>query len=421
MLHNISELQTALSSSLLSQLAIGIVLLFVAWLVYRRFGAVEQTPVPPVQGAHIAASTTALDTLTSTAQDHALPPVEHIHAGAAEQHSHVWLKKYIPDTVLDEYENRHHMGNYVIDRVTGEKTFEQMSIYVRLGMHLLYYGSRQAQLLHVKRVQDVLREQSVKMGQMYDSPESRAHIRPFLDSFQLWDSMREMRKPDPDHYETFNEFFAREIRPEARPVHEPENELVTSSPADCRLTAFPTVDLATKYWIKGFGFTLERLLGDAQLAEYFDGGSLVIARLAPQDYHRWHAPITGTVEYVKKIPGTYYTVNPQAISQEGTLNVFAENRRDVMVMHRPVTGNKVAVVAVGAMLVGSIKWNPGMEEPGTTMKRGDCQGAFQYGGSTVIVVYPKGEVVLDEDLVRNSCDHQCETIVKVGWRVGAKH
>ncbi|ETI24808.1 hypothetical protein G647_04178 [Cladophialophora carrionii CBS 160.54] len=264
MSHSISDLQTALSSSLFPQLTVGIFLLFVAWLVYRRFGAMERVAsVPPVHGAHIAASATALDTLTSTAQDHALLPVEHIHAGAAVKHSHIWLAKYIPDPVLHEYENRHHVGNYVMDRVTGEKTFEQMSIYVRVGMHLLYYESRQAQILHVKRVQEVLRR-----------------------------------------------------------------------------------------------------------AERQDG---------PGDYHRWHAPVTGTVDYVKKIPGTYYTVNPQAISQEGTLNVFVENRRDVMIMHQPVTGNKVAVVAVGAMLVGSIKRNPGMEEPGKTMKRADCQGAFQCG------------------------------------------
>jgi phosphatidylserine decarboxylase len=130
--------------------------------------------------------------------------------------------------------------------------------------------------------------------------------------------------------------------------------------------------------------------------------------------------VTGTVEGVKKIPGTYYTVNPQAINEPTTLDVFAENRSDVMVMNRAATGNKVAVVAVGAMLVGSIKWNPGMEEPGRSIKRGECQGAFQYGGSTVIVLYPKGEVVLDEDLVRNSCEHQCETLMKVGWSVGGK-
>jgi phosphatidylserine decarboxylase len=48
------------------------------------------------------------------------------------------------------------------------------------------------------------------------------------------------------------------------------------------LTAFPTIDLATKYWIKGYGFTLEKLLGSAELAQQFDGGSIVIARLAPQ-------------------------------------------------------------------------------------------------------------------------------------------
>ncbi|KAK5464801.1 hypothetical protein LTS15_001364 [Exophiala xenobiotica] len=370
--------------------------------------------------AQIHASATALDSLTTAAQDHSVPPLEHIHAGAAEHKSHAWIQKWIPASVLDDYEARYQMGNYVIDRNTGEKSFEQMSVYVRLGMHFLYYGSKQAELLHVKRVQELLEEQSVKMGRSYDSPESKDHIKPFLDSFELWPTMEEMVKPNPEDYATFNEFFSREIRPEARPVHEPDNDHVTSSPADCRLTAFPTIDLATKYWIKGFGFTLERLLGDAELANYFDGGSLVIARLAPQDYHRWHSPVTGTVEGVKKIPGTYYTVNPQAINEPTTLDVFAENRRDVMVMNRTATGNKVAVVAVGAMLVGSIKWNPGMEEPGRSIKRGECQGAFQYGGSTVIVLYPKGEVVLDEDLVRNSCEHQCETLMKVGWSVGGK-
>ena len=133
---------------------------------------------------------------------------------------------------------------------------------------------------------DVLEQQSIKMGRSYDTPESKAHIKPFIDRFQLWDSMKEMVKSDPDAYENFNAFFSREIRPDARPVHDPENEMVTSSPADCRSTAFPTIDLATKYWIKGFGFTLERLFNDAELAEYFDGGSIVIgttraARLSP--------------------------------------------------------------------------------------------------------------------------------------------
>lgn len=200
-----------------------------------------------------------------------------------------------------------------------------------------------------------------------------------------------MKQPDPTKYATFNEFFAREIKEEARPIADLHDDLVVSSPADCRLTAYPTVDLATKYWIKGHGFTLERLFNSTQLAEHFDGGSLVIARLAPQDYHRWHSPVSGTVESFNEISGAYYTVNPQAINESGTLDVFCENKRSVMTMKRSSTGNLIAIVAVGAMLVGSIRYVPGVEV-GAEVRRGQCLGAFYYGGSTVIVVYPPGEV-----------------------------
>ena len=204
-----------------------------------------------------------------------------------------------------------------------------MSVYVRLGMHLLYYGSQQEKLLHSTRALKLLDEQSVKMGIQYDSPQSVNHIQPFIDSFQLGPTMSEMVEPDPTKYPTFNDFFAREIKETARPIAEPENDLVVSSPADCRLSAFPTVDLAKKYWIKGFGFTLARLLDDDDLAKTFEGGSIAIARLAPQDYHRWHAPVSGTVTSINDIPGAYYTVNPQAINEPGLMDVFCENERYV--------------------------------------------------------------------------------------------
>lgn len=229
-----------------------------------------------------------------------------------------------------------------------------------------------------------------------------------------------MVKPDPNSYATFNEFFAREIKESARPIAEPGNELVASSPADCRLTAYQTIDLATDYWIKGKGFSVAKLLGDEEVAQKFDGGSIVIARLAPQDYHRWHAPVSGEVVAINDIPGAYYTVNPQAINEPGTLDVFCENKRSVMMLKRSSTGSPIAVVAVGAMLVGSIKYVGGVDQPGTTVRRGQCLGAFYYGGSTVIVLFPRGEIVLDQDLVRNSTEEKCETLMRVGWRVGIK-
>ena len=237
------------------------------------------------------------------------------------------------------------------------------------------------------------------------------------ESFDLSSTLSEFVEPDPNKYPDFNAFFAREIRPDARPVAEPGNEGLISSPADCRLTAFPTIDLATKYWIKGFGFTIAKLLGDDEnLAKTFDGGSIIIARLAPQDYHRWHAPIGGRISNVKEIDGSYYTVNPQAINQPGTLDVFCENRRSVMLVDGKV--GPVAIVAIGAMLVGSIKYVNGVEAPATDISRGQCLGAFYYGGSTVVVLFPPGSVVLDEDLVRNSTSEQpCETAINVGERV----
>ncbi|CAN8102004.1 unnamed protein product [Discula destructiva] len=73
------------------------------------------------------------------------------------------------------------MGNYVIDRQTGEKAFESMSIYVRLGMHLLYYGSEQERLLEWCKAKQLLMEQSKKMGREYDDPESVNHIQPFIE------------------------------------------------------------------------------------------------------------------------------------------------------------------------------------------------------------------------------------------------
>jgi phosphatidylserine decarboxylase len=374
----------------------------------------------PLTDAGYTASAGALEELTTRAENHNQPPTSHIHGSSTTVESHTWLSKILPAGTIESVENKFHLGNYVLDRQTGEKTWEAMSIYVRVGMHLLYYGSAQENALHWQRTVQLLQSQSEKMGIEYDSPESKQHIVPFIQSFQLEPTLFEMVEPDPTAYPTFNAFFAREIKESARPIAEPENDVVTSSPADCRLTAFPSINLATKYWIKGYGFTLERLLGSPELAAQFDGGSLVIARLAPQDYHRWHAPVSGTVRGIKDIPGAYYTVNPQAINEPGTLDVFCENKRSVMTLERSSTGSPIAIVAVGAMLVGSIKYVGRVDTVGTQVRRGQCLGAFYYGGSTVIVVYPPGEVVLDEDLVKNSTAYNMETYMKVGWRTGVK-
>ena len=262
---------------------------------------------------HFDATESLLKDITSKSEKHD-DPQQHINTPSDQPKSRSWFRAVFPYNSLEDFENQWHLGNYIIDRQTGKKSFEPMSIYVRVGMHLLYYGSQQENVLHWKRTQALLRDQSLKMGRQYDSPASKAHIRPFIQSFGLEETLSELTEPDPKKYATFNDFFAREIKASARPIAEPENQKCVSSAADCRLTTYPTVDLATKYWIKGFGFTIATLLRNDVLAETFEGGPIVIHRLAPQDYHRWHAPVSGTIVSITEIPGTYYTVNPQAVN-----------------------------------------------------------------------------------------------------------
>jgi phosphatidylserine decarboxylase len=406
----------------------------------------NQTPTPAPSKEEHEAATKALNTLLTnhaTTTSSASQPQTPTHASPTTK-SYLSYLALPQQASLEAFENSWHLGNYVLDRHSGAKTFEPMSIYVRLGMHFLYYGTGQEAVLHWKASQNLLRHQTEALGKTYDSPASTRHIRPFIESFGLKESLGELAQPDPDKYATFNEFFARELRSGVRPVDGEEDPRVVSSIADCRLIVFGTVGLAVKYWVKGFGFTIGRLLGEekdgdgkgghperekekeretrSKWATSFEFGSIAISRLAPQDYHRWHSPIDGVIESITEIPGTYYTVNPQAINEAGVLNVFCENRRSVMIVRRKVGPSQpptsiVAIVAVGAMLVGSIRYDPGIVV-GAEIKRGQCLGAFQYGGSTVIALFPKGEVVFDEDLIANSTEKCCETLVKVGWRIG---
>lgn len=183
------------------------------------------------------------------------------------------------------------------------------------------------------------------------------------------------RTADSLFIETFNEFFYRKLKPDARPVEAPEDPYRLVSGADCRLMAFETVQSATSLWIKGREFTISRLLGDAHKAdaERYVGGALCIFRLAPQDYHRFHSPVDGVIGPMTYIAGEYYTVNPQAIRTQ--LDVYGENARKIVPIESPQFG-KVMAVCVGAMMVGSIKTTV---NEGDTVKRGQEFGYFAFG------------------------------------------
>lgn len=182
-------------------------------------------------------------------------------------------------------------------------------------------------------------------------------------------------------------------------------------PADCRIVCFEDITSATSYWIKGRNFSIGSLLGDADRDEYYRGGSIVICRLAPQDYHRFHSPAAGRVVGVKYCHGEYYTVNPVAVREE--LDVLTENKRVLFYIDTEYFG-QIAYVAVGATLVGSIRMTV---DEGSVLNAMDEVGYFAFGGSTIVLLFRSNTVVLDRDLLTSS-EEGIETLVQVGMSLG---
>jgi phosphatidylserine decarboxylase len=253
---------------------------------------------------------------------------------------------------------------------------------------------------------------SAAEGRTMDAPASAAKIAPFIATHAI--NMKEAVRERAADYATFNDFFARELKPEARPIAAAADDAVVVSPADCRAVAYASVAAAAQVWIKGATFTVETLLGPAfaDVAPLFVGGAVLLSRLAPQDYHRWHMPVTGRLGRRAAVDGALYTVSPMAVRQAAP-DVFCANKREVVLVHTRHFG-AVAMVCVGATVVGSINI---VLPDGAFAAKGACHGFFAFGGSTVLTIFQPGAVAFDADLLVNS-QTPLETFVRVGERVG---
>lgn len=255
-------------------------------------------------------------------------------------------------------------------------------------------------------VRKLLRSLSFKQGRKYDDPASASQINGFVNFHQL--DMSEVLRPM-NEFKTFNEFFYRQLKSDARPCSAPDRPDIITSPADCRAVVFDRIDEAQRIWVKGREFSVERLLGNAYPddAKRYAGGALGVFRLAPQDYHRFHIPVDGTMGEPKLIEGEYYTVNPMAI--RSALDVYGENIRVVVPIDSQKHG-RVMVICVGAMMVGSTVIT---RKAGEKVARAEELGYFKFGGSTLLLLFEPGAMVFDADMVDNSRG-ALETLVSIG-------
>jgi phosphatidylserine decarboxylase precursor len=305
-------------------------------------------------------------------------------------------------TVVDD------AGLVCVQRATGLLVQEHVPARIKTALKLMYASNLGSLLTRTAGVRAALKALSVHEGRVMDAPASRADIAKFVREFAIPED--ELLVPLGE-YANFNAFFSRKLRPGARPVAAPGDPGVVVSPADCRLAAFESQAEACDLWVKGEAFSLDALLGPAhaELAAALEGGPILVCRLAPQDYHRFHAPLAGVVEALTEIDGSLYTVNPLAV-RSARPDIFTGNKR-VVAPFRTAAGGLLAFVAVGATAVGSINFTARV---GDAVEKGGELGFFAFGGSSVLVVFPRGaSVSVDADILSNS-RAPLETIVKQG-------
>ncbi|WP_321347486.1 phosphatidylserine decarboxylase [uncultured Draconibacterium sp.] len=234
---------------------------------------------------------------------------------------------------------------------------------------------------------------------------SSRRIDEFVSEHQI--DKKEFEIEDLSKFTSFNDFFYRKLKPNARKIGE---RLV--SPADGKILVFQTLADVNSFFVKGTEFTLAEFLQNEKLASKYTNGAMAIIRLAPPDYHRYHFPASGVASESTKIKGHYYSVSPLALQKN--LQIFCENKREHCTLATEDYGN-IIIVDVGATMVGSIIQT---YEAGANVEKGEEKGYFAFGGSTLVLLFEEGKITFDTDLVENT-KKGMETTISMGENIAS--
>lgn len=256
------------------------------------------------------------------------------------------------------------------------------------------------------------------MGQLAEKKLPRIILVPWICSYcMLFGVDMSESKKGVYGFQTFNEFFSRELAPGLRKIDASKNSVI--SPVDGRIMEFGRVEKHTLIQAKGKTYTLESFLEDAESAKKFENGSFITIYLAPKNYHRIHAPTSGKITGYQYIPGSLFCVNKR--SSEIVENLFSKNER--LITYLESQKGLLAVVKIGACVVGKIRatyentafdTSCNMKLKKTYSKKIPIEKGAEIGmfeiGSTVVLLFEKGAINFD-DLPRSA-------EIKMGQKIG---
>lgn len=275
-----------------------------------------------------------------------------------------------------------------IDRKTGKECLEKV---YKEGALRLFYGESKSNAYLRKWILPLLAK-SAGFSRIYGYLQKRSwsasKIIPFIQNFDV--DPQEFLDPI-SSFRSFNDFFIRKLKPEARPID--PDPCTAVIPADGRYYFYDDIDQCPGFIVKGQKFNLDTLLGNKSLAETFKGGSMVLARLCPSDYHRFHFPFDCKPSSTSVINGWLYSVNPIALKKN--IHIFSQNKRTLCELESPLFGH-VVYMEIGATNVGSIQET---YTPNESQIKGAEKGYFEFGGSALILLFAKGKIRFDADLL----------------------
>lgn len=261
---------------------------------------------------------------------------------------------------------------------------------------------RLAVLLQYLLPKQALTELAGKLAGLQAGGLTTAVIRWFVRRYGV--NMSEAANPDPAGYASFNAFFTRPLRDDARPLAAAD----FLCPVDGAISQFGAIEQDQVFQAKGHTYSTTALVGgDRELAARFDNGRFATLYLSPRDYHRIHMPCDGRLTRMIHVPGELFSVNPA--TARGVPGLFARNERVVCVFeseHGPFV-----LTLVGATIVGSMAtvWHGVVNPPRSTeirewryradevvLKKGEEMGRFLLG-STVVMLFPARTLQFNPD------------------------
>ncbi|MDX8430796.1 MAG: archaetidylserine decarboxylase [Candidatus Algichlamydia australiensis] len=280
------------------------------------------------------------------------------------------------------------MKDPLIFKNRNTKALEREKVYGEKAIKLLYQSPLLIKIFTCFLLPLIARFKFLSnlYGRSQRSPKSKKKILPFIERYQL--DATEFQDL-PETFVSFDDFFTRKLKPERRPLA--STDLIL--PADGRYLVYPKIDEGRAFKVKGQPYCLEKLLRDKALAKQYIGGALVIARLAPVDYHRFHFPCDCIPEKPQPVDGPLFSVNPLALKKN--IGYLIENKRVITKLKTDHLGT-ILFIEVGATYVGTIHQT---FQENTPQKKGDEKGFFSFGGSSLLLLFEPNKVKLDQDLI----------------------